>query len=153
MTTLLRTFRLVCDKEDVPVVESLLKEQGFDFEPEPFFGLARKLTKEPFPLGESIAARFGCIYIQDRSSMLPPLLLAPPVGASVLDMCSAPGVKQVFFPVWSGETDSCLPRNHPLTGWGRSGRTCDALRRSIRPRQRRWRRTCRSQTVHGTIFN
>jgi len=55
--------------------------------------MARRLTHEPFPLGESLAARFGRIYIQDRSSMLPPLLLAPPEGASVLDMCSAPGSK------------------------------------------------------------
>lgn len=55
--------------------------------------MARRLTREPFPLGESLAARFGRIYIQDRSSMLPPLLLAPPKGASVLDMCSAPGSK------------------------------------------------------------
>lgn len=88
-----RTFRLVCDEPNIPVVEGLLKAQGFAFEPEPFFFLARKLSHEPFPLGESLAARFGLIYIQDRSSMLPPLTLAPPEGASVLDMCSAPGSK------------------------------------------------------------
>jgi len=88
-----RTFRLVCTEEEVPVVEALLHAQGFRFEPEPFYAMARKLTHEPFPLGESLASRFGRIYIQDRSSMLPPLLLAPPNGASVLDMCSAPGSK------------------------------------------------------------
>ncbi len=88
-----RTFRFVCDEDDAPVVESLLISQGFSFEPEPFYPLAYKLTNEPFPLGESLAARFGLIYIQDRSSMLPPLMLAPPEGASVLDMCSAPGSK------------------------------------------------------------
>ncbi|QJB56633.1 RsmB/NOP family class I SAM-dependent RNA methyltransferase [Pseudodesulfovibrio sp. zrk46] len=88
-----RTFRLVCDKADTTIVEDLLKAQGFSFEPEPFYAMARKLTHEPFPLGESLAARFGLIYIQDRSSMLPPLLLAPPKGSAVLDMCSAPGSK------------------------------------------------------------
>jgi 16S rRNA (cytosine1407-C5)-methyltransferase len=93
MTTMFRTFRLVCAEQDAPLVESLLAGQGFAFEPEPFYPLARRLTREPFPLGESLAARFGLIYIQDRSSMLPPLLLAPPQGACVLDMCSAPGSK------------------------------------------------------------
>ena len=88
-----RTFRFVCEEQAVHVVEKLLGSQGFSFAPEPFYPLARKLVHEPFPLGESLAARFGLIYIQDRSSMLPPLTLAPPEGTSVLDMCSAPGSK------------------------------------------------------------
>ncbi|MBI9079507.1 MAG: RsmB/NOP family class I SAM-dependent RNA methyltransferase [Pseudodesulfovibrio sp.] len=93
MTSSGRTFRLLCDMESVPLVEGLLESQGFLFDPEPFYLFARKITHEPFPLGESLAARFGLIYIQDRSSMLPPLTLDPPLGASVLDMCSAPGSK------------------------------------------------------------
>jgi 16S rRNA (cytosine1407-C5)-methyltransferase len=93
MTSPLRTFRLTCAGHQVPVVETLLAAQGFAFEPEPFYPLARRLAREPFPLGESLASRFGHIYIQDRSSMLPPLLLDPPEGAAVLDMCSAPGSK------------------------------------------------------------
>ncbi len=93
MTNPLRTFRLTCAEEQISVVEALLKAQGFAFEPEPFYALARRLVCEPFPLGESLASRFGYIYIQDRSSMLPPLLLDPPPGASVLDMCAAPGSK------------------------------------------------------------
>lgn len=88
-----RTFRFTCGERDVPIVEDLLRSQGFSFEGEPFYPLARKLAHEPFPLGESLAARFGLVYIQDRSSMLPPLTLAPPEGAGVLDMCSAPGSK------------------------------------------------------------
>ncbi|WP_419778379.1 RsmB/NOP family class I SAM-dependent RNA methyltransferase [Maridesulfovibrio sp.] len=93
MTTDLRTFRLVCGPKDVETVEELLRAQGFEFRPEPFYSMARILEKEPFPLGESVAARFGRIYIQDRSSMLPPLMLAPDEGDVVLDMCSAPGSK------------------------------------------------------------
>ena len=88
-----RTFRFTCGQRDVPIVEDLLKSQGFSFEGEPFYPLARKVVDEPFPLGESLAARFGLVYIQDRSSMLPPLTLNPPEGADVLDMCSAPGSK------------------------------------------------------------
>ncbi|WP_027723392.1 RsmB/NOP family class I SAM-dependent RNA methyltransferase [Maridesulfovibrio zosterae] len=89
----LRTFRLVCADKDISSVEELLREQGFEFRPEPFYSMARILEKEPFPLGESIAARYGRIYIQDRSSMLPPLMLNPQAGEIVLDMCAAPGSK------------------------------------------------------------
>jgi len=88
-----RSFRLVCTPEQVPDVEALLKAEGFDFMPAPFFALARTLTSEPVSLGRSIAARFGYIYIQDKSSMLPPLALAPKPGERVLDMCASPGSK------------------------------------------------------------
>lgn len=88
-----RSFRLVCSPAEVPLVEALLAAQGFAFEPEPFFPLARRLTVEPFPLGRSQAAFWGLIYIQDRSSMLPPLALAPAEGDIVLDMCASPGSK------------------------------------------------------------
>lgn len=91
-----RSFRLVCPPEAVPTVEALLTAQGFVFEPEPFSPWCRRLLGEPGPLGASLAAFFGLIHIQDRSSMLPPLLLAPPTGASVLDMCAAPGGKTGF---------------------------------------------------------
>ena len=89
----LRSFRLVCKPEQAPLVELLLQAQGFAFEPEPFFPLARRFTSGPLPLGSSLAAVFGYIYIQDRSSMLPPLALAPESGAAALDMCASPGSK------------------------------------------------------------
>ena len=88
-----RSFRIVCRAEQVPLVEDMLSSQGFVFEPEPFSPLARRLLAEPFPLGASMAATWGLIYIQDRSSMLPPLALAPEVGARVLDCCASPGSK------------------------------------------------------------
>ena len=94
--TLIRSFRLVCVPEQVPAVEALLRAQGYDFEPEPFSPLCRRLVAEPRPLGGSLAAFFGYIYIQDRSSMLPPLALAPAAGSAVLDMCASPGSKTGF---------------------------------------------------------
>ncbi|WP_031483102.1 RsmB/NOP family class I SAM-dependent RNA methyltransferase [Maridesulfovibrio frigidus] len=93
MTNNLRTFRLICSEKDVSAVEELLLSQGFEFKAEPFYSMARILTKEPFPLGDSLASRFGRIYIQDRSSMLPPIMLNPESGAKVLDMCASPGSK------------------------------------------------------------
>ncbi|WMW64263.1 RsmB/NOP family class I SAM-dependent RNA methyltransferase [Nitratidesulfovibrio liaohensis] len=97
-----RSFRIVCPPAQVPLVEDLLRAQGYDFEPEPFSPWCRRLTEEPRPLGGSLAAFFGLIYIQDRSSMLPPLALAPEPGAAVLDMCASPGSKTGFLAQLAG---------------------------------------------------
>ncbi|MDP3429445.1 MAG: RsmB/NOP family class I SAM-dependent RNA methyltransferase, partial [Desulfomicrobium sp.] len=88
-----RSFRLVCAHNQTDDVEALLHAEGFRFEPHPCFALARTLTAEPMSLGRSVAARFGYIYIQDKSSMLPPLALAPKPGDKVLDFCASPGSK------------------------------------------------------------
>lgn len=96
MTQHLRSFRLVCPATHISLVEDLLHAEGFAFVPEPFSPWCRVLTHEPRPLGSSLAAFFGCVYIQDRSSMLPPLALHPPCGAAVLDMCASPGSKTGF---------------------------------------------------------
>ncbi len=93
MTTARRSFRFACAPEEIPVAEEMLRLQGFRFEPDPFFAPARRLVEGPGPLGNSLAGFFGLIYIQDRASMLPPIALDPPKGASVLDMCSSPGSK------------------------------------------------------------
>ncbi len=93
MITSRRSFRLTCAPADEPAVEAMLRAQGYAFEPDPFFAPARRLTAEPAPLGTSLAAFFGLIYIQDRASMLPPLALNPEPGAAVLDMCASPGSK------------------------------------------------------------
>lgn len=89
----LRSFRIIADKALEPCVMALLEAEGFRFEPEPFSPLCFRLTEEPFALGSSLAAFFGYLYIQDRSSMLPPLALAPEEGSVVVDMCSSPGSK------------------------------------------------------------
>lgn len=91
-----RSFRLLCSPEEMPYVEALLTAQGYRFAPEPFSPFCRRLLHEPRPLGTSLAAFFGYIYIQDRSSMLPPLALAPAAGSSVLDVCASPGSKTGF---------------------------------------------------------
>lgn len=97
-----RSFRLVCRAKYAPSVEALLAAQGYDFEPEPFSPFCRRLTNEPRPLGSSLAAFFGYIYIQDRSSMLPPLALAPREGEAVLDVCASPGSKSGFLAQLTG---------------------------------------------------
>ncbi len=107
-----RSFRLVCAKEHISLVEGLLHVEGFAFEPEPFSPWCRILTAEPKPLGSSLAAFFGLIYIQDRSSMLPPLALAGNFtgdeGLAVLDMCASPGSKTGFLGQLVGKDDFVL---------------------------------------------
>ncbi len=98
-----RSFRLVCTQGQISAVEALLYAEGFAFEAEPFSPWCRILIDEPKPLGSSLAAFFGLIYIQDRSSMLPPLALVDELDLdhkkqviSVLDMCASPGSKTGF---------------------------------------------------------
>lgn len=97
-----RSFRLVCPPERIPQVEALLRAQGYDFAPEPFSPFCRRILHEPRPLGASLAAFFGYIYIQDRSSMLPPLALGLAAGESVLDVCASPGSKTGFLAQLAG---------------------------------------------------
>ncbi|WP_165175925.1 RsmB/NOP family class I SAM-dependent RNA methyltransferase [Desulfovibrio sp. ZJ369] len=101
-TSFARSFRLVCEPQRIPAVEALLRAEGYDFEPEPFSPFCRRLCHEPRPLGSSAAAFFGYIYIQDRSSMLPPLALAPQAGEAVLDICASPGSKTGFLAQLTG---------------------------------------------------
>lgn len=88
-----RTFRITGQAHEVPGIEALLRAEGFSFEPLALHPNARILYDEPFALGRSLAARLGLIYIQDISSMVPPLILAPSPGDVVLDLCASPGSK------------------------------------------------------------
>lgn len=103
-----RSFRLVCEPCEFGAVENLLTAEGFRFEPEPFSQYCRKLAYEPFPLGASIAAFFGYIYIQDRASMLPPLVLSPSRGSAALDMAASPGSKSGFLAQLTGRAGFVL---------------------------------------------
>lgn len=49
--------------------------------------------KERFDIGNLIEHNLGYIYVQEASSMIPPVVLDPKPGEQVLDMCSAPGSK------------------------------------------------------------
>lgn len=91
-----RSFRIIASSSLAPMVEEFLHEEGYRFQDEPFSPLCKKLLAEPAPLGSSLAAFFGYIYIQDRSSMLPPLALAPEKGSAALDISASPGSKTGF---------------------------------------------------------
>ena len=52
-----------------------------------------EVTAEPYSLGASAEHLLGYFYIQDLSSMIPPLALAPRPGETVIDMAASPGGK------------------------------------------------------------
>jgi 16S rRNA (cytosine1407-C5)-methyltransferase len=94
---------LVCQPYERQAVESLLAAEGYVIENEPYLDSARWVREEPKPLGSSLAASFGLLYILDKSSMLPPLFLRPGLGATVLDLCASPGSKTGILAEMVGE--------------------------------------------------
>jgi len=70
-----------------------LQEEGFKLAPLSFYPLAYKVSHEPFPISKSFTHFAGLIYLQDPSSMLPPLVLNPKPGEIILDLTAAPGSK------------------------------------------------------------
>lgn len=88
------TLRINTLKSDVPSVKAGLTDAGIGFETVPYSPEAlilpdsRESDIQSLPLYEE-----GKIYLQSLSSMLPPLLLAPQPGETILDMAAAPGGK------------------------------------------------------------
>jgi NOL1/NOP2/sun family putative RNA methylase len=86
-------FRFNPLKHEVKFQKRLLRESGFQFEAvTESAGIFRTRSQSP-PLGKSLSHFLGHLYIQDLSSMLPPLVLDPQPGSAILDMCAAPGSK------------------------------------------------------------
>jgi NOL1/NOP2/sun family putative RNA methylase len=68
-----------------------LEEEGVLFQSFPWYPLGLKLDIEsPGKLLENLQ---GFIHIQEELSMVPPLVLDPQPGESILDMCASPGSK------------------------------------------------------------
>ena len=68
-----------------------LEEEGVLFQSFPWYPLGLKLDIEsPGKLLENLQ---GFIHIQEELSMVPPLVLGPEPGESILDLCASPGSK------------------------------------------------------------
>jgi NOL1/NOP2/sun family putative RNA methylase len=52
-----------------------------------------EVTAEPYSIGASAEYLLGYFYVQDKSSLIPPLALAPKPGDVVIDMAASPGGK------------------------------------------------------------
>ena len=85
----IRTNTLVTDADKL--LQALTKP-GSAATRHPVINEAITLVEGPIPY-ESKAFQNGHFYIQDPASMLPPHLLEPQPGETILDMCAAPGGK------------------------------------------------------------
>lgn len=88
------TLRVNTLKADIHSVQAALSEAGIRFETVSYSPEALILPD----CGESDIRRLplyeeGQIYLQSLSSMLPPILLSPRAGETILDMAAAPGGK------------------------------------------------------------
>mgnify|MGYP001582166374 FL=1 len=95
------TFRVNTIKLSVNEVILALNAQGFETEPVAWyyeaFILKSKTLRE---LTDTVQYTKGQIYIQNLSSMIPALVLAPKDTDKVLDICAAPGSKATQLAVY-----------------------------------------------------
>ncbi|MCS7309904.1 MAG: RsmB/NOP family class I SAM-dependent RNA methyltransferase [Armatimonadetes bacterium] len=74
-----------------------LRETGFSLHPVPWYTDAFWLPPEQREaLLASEWVQRALVYVQNLSSMIPPLVLAPQAGEQVLDLCAAPGGKTLL---------------------------------------------------------
>ena len=72
----------------------LKKNMGsWEFDRTIFYDNALIVKKRDKPLGNTLQHFFGEYYVQEQSSMIPPLALNPKRGDVVLDACASPGSK------------------------------------------------------------
>ncbi|HTX43325.1 MAG TPA: NOL1/NOP2/sun family putative RNA methylase [Methanocella sp.] len=62
-----------------------------------------EVTAEPYSIGASAEYLLGYFYIQDKSSVIPPLALAPTAGDVVIDMAASPGGKTTHLAQMMGD--------------------------------------------------
>ena len=89
------TFRINLLKADsVEAVREKLKQQGFEVGSVPWYSQALILQNNRLrELQETSVYKDGEIYVQSLSSMIPPLVLDPKPGETILDLAAAPGSK------------------------------------------------------------
>jgi len=87
------TFRVNCLKTDLGSLRQMLRHNYISFSeldyPEGTFLLKTSLRQ----FQNSDIYRRGLVSIQNVSSMLPVIALAPASGEAILDLCAAPGIK------------------------------------------------------------
>ncbi len=88
------TFRVNTLKAKTPAVRKQLSSAGFQTQRVAWYPDALILQSGRLrDLQETDLYRTGCIYVQSLPSMLPPLVLEPKPGETILDLTAAPGSK------------------------------------------------------------
>ena len=91
-----RCFRVNTLRIEVPRLTKMLNKKGFQFRRVPWAREGFCLTKEPFSITSTPEYLGGLLYIQEASSMYPPVALEPKPGDVVADMAAAPGGKTSY---------------------------------------------------------
>ncbi len=86
------TFRVNTVKTDVNSVKDRLIEFGINFK-EVEWNENAIILEDEFEIRKTSLYENGEIYIQNLSSMIPPIVVDPKAGESILDMAAAPGGK------------------------------------------------------------
>lgn len=90
------TFRINSLRKKTTNVLSELQKEGYLFDKLDWCPNAYILrSKTKFELSESRFFIDGDLYIQNASSLIPPLIISPKEGEKILDMCAAPGGKAI----------------------------------------------------------
>lgn len=89
-------IRLNTIKEQEDQILSELKQEGIDVEKEHDMKYAYKLKSSKQPLATTESFRKGLFYVQDKASCFAAEAADPKPGATVLDVCAAPGAKTTY---------------------------------------------------------
>ena len=88
-----QTFRINYLKTGLPELKEELDREGIRYRELHWPKGSFILRSEPKDLQKSSLYIDGKVYMQNVSSMIPPLLLDPRKGDKILDLCAAPGAK------------------------------------------------------------
>ncbi len=93
-TPLRRAIRINTLKTTAIECTKRLKDQGFTLKPIPWTPRGFWIeNKTDTALGNTLEHFLGYFYVQEASSMIPPLVLDPKKDETILDTCAAPGSK------------------------------------------------------------
>lgn len=110
-------------KTTVEAVQARAQELGWNLTQIPWcsegFFIDREDRSEA--LGKDLLHLLGHVYLQEASSMLPPVMLDPQPGEAVLDMCAAPGSKTTQLAAMMGSPSPRLPVEASLAGHSFNG--------------------------------
>jgi NOL1/NOP2/sun family putative RNA methylase len=119
-TSCLRINRL-SDKSPEQILEEI-RAAGIEIEPIPWCGDAYYLRSAKRDVSESALFQEGHVYLQNASSLIPPLALDPHPGDAILDVCAAPGGKAAHIASLTGNqgtlwvNDAIKPRAEKMRG-------------------------------------
>lgn len=86
------SFRINLTKAKPEQILNNLKSQGFKIEKGPFKNSYLILDSSMY-ISDTEEFKTGQIYVQELSSMIPPIILNPKEGEKIMDMAAAPGSK------------------------------------------------------------